>query len=136
MAEVFTAMGSALYSKLAAGTALTNKLGGTEIWDTLVPQGTDPPYVVFNFQAGGDDNTSPRRARSVMYQVKAISTASLEAAEIDSLIDASLHEQTLTVTGWGNYWLARTTDVAYTQEAGGVLYWHRGGLYRIRIAET
>jgi hypothetical protein len=134
---IFTAMGSALYSKLAAGAALTSMLGGTAIYDTLAPQTQPTPWVVFFHSAGGDDNTSPRRARSLVYTVKAVSTVgSLEAGEIDDLVDTLLHEQTLTVTGWGNYWMARVADIAYTEESGGVLFWHRGGQYRIRIAET
>jgi len=140
VSEIFNAMGSALYSTLAAGTALTAKLGGTEIWDTTVPQGTSPPYVVFSYAGGGDDNTSPRRARSPVYTVKVV-TVDTEgvsgrklAGEIDSLVDTLLHQQALTITGWGNYWTSRETDVAYDQEAGGVVYYHRGGQYRIRIA--
>ena len=133
---IFTAMGSALYTKLAAGTALTAKLGGTAIYDTLAPQGTATPFVIFFQSAGGDDNTSPRRARSLVYTVKAVSSAGqLAAGEIDDLVDDLLHEQCRTVTGWGNYWRARVSDVAYAEESGGVLFWHRGGQYRIRIAE-
>ena len=134
---IFTSMGSALFSKLAAGTALTTKLGGTAIYNTLAPQGQATPYVVFFHSAGGDDNTSPRRARSSVYTVKAVSTVGqLNAGEIDDLVDTLLHEQSLTVTGWGNYWLARVADIAYAEDSGGVLFWHRGGQYRIRIAES
>jgi len=129
-------MGSALYSQLAAGTALVNKLGGTAIYNTDVPQGIAPPYVVFSFAGGGDDNTSPRRARTVVFTAKAVTTSGLRnAAEIDGLVDTLLHMKTLTVTGWGNYWTARTTDVAFAQEAGGIMYHHVGGQYRIRLAE-
>lgn len=136
MPDVFTAMGSALYSTLAAGTALTNKLGGTAIYSPIAPQGTNPPYVVYSFSAGSDDNSTPRRARSQVWTVKAVGTAGLkDAAEIDNLVDTLLHEQTLTVTGWANYWTARIQDICYSQEAGGVLYWHVGAQYRIRIAE-
>jgi len=136
MSDVFTAMGTALYSTLAAGTALTTKLGGTEIYNAIAPQGTTPPYVVFSYSGGGDDNTSPRRARSMVYTVKAVSTEGpRQAGEIDALVDTLLHLQPLTVTGWGNYWTARESDVSYSQEAGGVIYWHRGAQYRIRIAE-
>lgn len=137
MANLLNAMGSALYSTLAAGTALTTKLGGTAIYETLAPQGTAPPYVVLFMSAGGDDNDSPRRARSMVYTVKAVSTTgALDAVEIDAEVDTLLHLQTLTITGWGNYWTARVTDIAYNELAGGVMYYHRGGQYRIRVAAT
>ncbi len=54
---------------------------------------------------------------------------------MDDLIDGRLHGQTLTVDGWGNYWTARESDFTYHELVGGVLYWHRGAQYRIRIAE-
>jgi len=137
MVNIHNAMGSALYSTLAAGTALVTALGGTAIYDTIAPQGTDPPYVVFFFSGGGDDNTSPSRARSLVYTVKTVGTAKLETEEIDTQVDALLHLKTLTVDSgaWVNYWTARTTDVAYVEDVGGELIWHRGGQYRIRIVD-
>ena len=136
MTAIFNSMGSALFSALAGGAALVTALGGTAIYNTLAPQGASPPYVIFSHQAGGDDNTSPRRARSLVYLVKAVSSAGvLQAAEIDAEVDDLLHMGSLSVTGWGNYWTARETDVAYTEDSGGVLIWHTGGQYRIRIAE-
>jgi len=136
MSDLFSAMGSALFSQLAAGTALTTRLGGTAIYNTLVSQGITPPYVVFFQSSGYEDNSSPRRARTMLWTVKAVSATGLkDAAETDNLIDALLHEQTLTVTGWGCYWMARASDVAYADEAGGQTFWHVGAQYRIRIAE-
>ena len=141
MAEIFTAMGSALYSQLAAGAALTTKLGGTAIYQNITPVGISTPYVIFSYSGGGDDNTSPRRARSPVYTVKVVTadtdgtSGAAFADETDALLDALLHSQTLTVTGWGNYATTRVGDIAFDQEAGGVLYYHRGGQYRVRIAE-
>lgn len=136
MASPLGAMGSALYSHLAAGTALTTLLGGTAVWNTLAPPDNNSlPYVVFFYSGGGDDNDSPRRARSPIYTVKAVAATKLAAANLDAEIDALLHEQTITVTGYTNYWTARVTDIDYAEENGGVLYWHSGGQYRIRIAE-
>ena len=136
MSDVFTAMGSALYSTLAAGTALVAKLGGTALYNTLVSQGVEPPYVVFFQSSGMDDNSSPRRARTMLWTVKAVSSTGLkQAAETDNLIDALLHQQTLTVTGWGCYWMARASDITYAEESGGQTYWNVGAQYRIRIAE-
>lgn len=134
MASIYGSMGSALYSTLAAGTALTSLLGGTAIWNGLVPQGTATPYVVFTF-SGQDDNTSPRRARTIVATVKAVDDDQASAEEIDDELDALLHEATLTVTGWNNYWTARESDVSYEQDLGNVIYYHRGARYRVRIAE-
>lgn len=128
-------MGSALYSQLAGGTALINALGGTAIYNTLVPQGVTGAFVVFNQASGEDDNSSPRRARSLVWTVKAVGTALATVETLDDLIDARLHNQTLSVTGWGNYQTTRTSDFAFSELVGNALVWHRGAQYRIRIAE-
>jgi hypothetical protein len=73
----------------------------------------------------------------MVYTVKAVdTTGALNATEIDTAVDTLLHLQTLTVTGWGNYWTARETDIAYNELVGGVMYYHRGGQYRIRVATS
>mgnify|MGYP001568192281 CR=1 FL=1 len=136
MSDVYGAMGSALYSALAAGTALVSALGGTAIYDSVIPQVGGTRFVVFQPQAGGEDNTSPRRARTCWYFVKAVSSVGAQnAGVIDGLVDTLLHEATLTVTGWGNYRTTRESDVAYVDDTAGQLWWHRGALYRVRIAE-
>lgn len=135
MANVFTTLGSALYTKLAAGTALITELGGTAIWDTLAPQDQSLPYLVFFYSGGGDENRSAKRARSLVYTVKAVAESKSKAEAIDAEVDTLLHQQTLTISGWDNWWTARVADVAFVQSAGGVLHWHRGGQYRIRIVD-
>lgn len=129
-------MGGAIYTALAAGTALVAELGGTAIWEALAPQGTSPPYVVYFHSGGGDDNDSPRRARSPLWTVKAVAETQQKAKDIDDEIDALLHLSSLTLGSWYNYWMAREVDVRYTEPGpGGMVYWHYGGQYRIRIAE-
>jgi len=130
----FPDLGSAIYATLAAGTALIGELGGTRIYEALAPQGQALPYVVYFRAGGGDDNSSPRRTRSEQWVVKGIGTDVFQARRIDELIDAQLHEGSLSITGWDCYQAARRTDVAYAEPGGGgVIYWHRGGVYRFNI---
>lgn len=136
--NVFGAMGSALYSKLAGDSGLVSELGGSAVWDTLVPQGEGTPYVVFQYQGGGDENSSPVRTRDLVYTVKTVASGfsgKAQAEVIDGLVDDLLHMGTLTLTGWSCWWLARETDVAYTELAGGTVFWHRGGTYRVRLVD-
>ncbi len=129
-------MGGAIHTLLAAGTVLIAALGGTAIWETMAPQGTALPYVVYFHSGGGDDNDSPRRARSPLWTVKAIAETQAQAKELDDEVDALLHMHSLTLGSWYNYWMAREVDVCYAEPGpGGVVYWHWGGQYRIRIAE-
>ena len=132
----FPNVGSAIFATLAAGTALTTELGGTRIYEALAPQPTATPYVLYSRAGGGDDNEAPRRTRSEQWLVKGIGTDIYQARRLDEDIDTLLHEAELTITGWDNYQTARRTDVAYAEPGeGGVVYWHRGGVYRLNIGE-
>lgn len=130
------AVETALYTKLSGGTALTGLLGGTAIYNAVVTQGTALPYAVFFESSGGDDNSSPRRARSLLYTAKGVAERAYTANAIDEAMDALLHEGALSITGWNDYWVMRETDVAYEEKlANGNVVYHRGGQYRIRISE-
>lgn len=136
----------ALYQRLTGTAALTNLLASaTAVYTQEAPQGATYPFVVFNKQAGTDDNDNPHRARQLLYQVKAIVGSKQatgadytlkDALTIDDQIDAALHLKPLTVTGWSNFWLVRESDVLYQEDAsGGKHFYHAGGLYRLRIAQ-
>lgn len=47
----------AIYNALAGNSALVTALGGTAIYQWLAPQNQDPPYVVYNKQAGTPRHT-------------------------------------------------------------------------------
>jgi hypothetical protein len=129
-----TALETGLYNKLKADATLTTALGGTIIYNKIAPQGVSDPYVVFNWQGGGDLNESPTRMRNLVYQVQAIATTQGTAAALDGYIDSVLHSQSLTVSGWSNIWLAREGDINYTeQDTSGVTLYHVGGFYRLII---
>ena len=130
---------TALYSRLT-GTAMLTPLLATQtsVYHSIAPQGAAYPLVIVNRQAGSDDNKSPRRARQLLYLVKAVSNKSMkEAGAIDKEIDKALHDQALSITGWSNYWLMRETDVQYVEVAeDDRVYYHSGGIYRMRIAHA
>ena len=139
MTNILGAIGTGIYGKLTAGTALTNLLAGTaSVYNSLAPRGVSMPYVIFQYQGGGDENLCATRLRNIVYTVKAVSsTGALQAANIDAQVDALLHNATLTVTGFSNFWCAREGDIDYVEtdpDAGNV--WHAGRTYRIRLAET
>ena len=134
------AVDDALYSVLSAGTALTALLGGTAIYNALGPRGTATatyPLVIFTKSAGTDDNDSPRRTKSLLYQATGISAkGKKEAEDIDNAIDTLLHDAALSVTGWSEYWVRRESDISYVEQIpGGKVLWHEGGLYRVRIQD-
>jgi len=138
--SVFNALHTSIYNKLAAGTALTALLnGGTaSLYHQSPPDGATLPYVVWNVQGGGDDNLTAHRTKNVLVFVRGYSSVSAAAAgTIDTQADALLHDQTLSVTGWANFWLAREQDLELAQvTTSGDKTYMAGGIYRIRLGEN
>ena len=129
------AVNAGMYSKLAAGTALTALLAGTtSIYYLQAPSNATLPYVVFNQQAGGPDNDSPIDDRSLVYYVRGYAVTPALAGSIDAQCSALLHRQSLTVSGYTNFWLARETDLQLveTPPTGEEIY-SAGATYRIRL---
>lgn len=132
-----TALETALYNELTGAADLITELGGTFIYNQEAPQSPGDKYVVFQQQGGGDVNDTPIRERSVLYSVFGVGLTQEAAAAIDSDIDAALHLAELTITGWSNLWLARETDVNFTElDSGGVTRYRAGAIYRVIMDKT
>jgi len=131
-------LNTTIYSKLQ-GTALTSLLAGTtSIYHLQAPDNADPPYVVFNTQAGGDENQTPKRRKSLLLFVRGYSKVSAaQAGSIDAQIDTLLHRQSLSVSGWANIYTWRETDLETIQNLpSGEKYWMQGGFYRVRLERS
>lgn len=127
----------ALRARLTGFAALTALLASAQaVYNAVTSASAALPYVVFSLNAGGPTNRTPRRAETLVYLVKGVAKAdAARAADIDAQIDAALHNQTLTVVGWSNYWLTRESRVRFDEmDSGGKPIFHAGGLYRARLA--
>jgi len=134
-------LNTAIYSKLQSPSAIRSLLAGTTaIYHLQAPEGQAYPYVVFNVQAGGDENITPRRTKDLRVWVRAYAAGANGAAQagsIDAQIDTALHLVPLTVSGWTNFWLARVQDIELVEnEPSGRQVHTCGGVYRIRIEDT
>lgn len=125
-----------LTSKLTGDATLTTLLGGAYVYNGIAPRGKDLPYIIFTQQSGTELNRTPRRETEFLYLVKALSPSLATAGTIADRIDAVLHDTTLTVTGWTNFWCRRATTVRYieTTEQGGIIG-HAGAIYTISLSE-
>lgn len=136
MGDYFGAMGSAIYSKLAGGTALVAALGGSAIYSDRVPAGKARPYVVFNHMGGGPDNITPRDIRSGSWFVRAYANTNEQAKRIDGFIEALLNKGELTVSDWTVFWLVREEDLSLVEDQpNGQFIYMAGGTYRIRLSK-
>jgi hypothetical protein len=124
----------ALYTKL--NVASVTGAGATGVFNRIAPENQALPYVIYQWQGGGDANITPRRSRNLVYTVKAVATTLGAAGAIDSAIDALLHMQTISIStgGWATFWVAREQDIAYEEvDPRGLIIYHTGGMYRIRF---
>jgi hypothetical protein len=93
--------------------------------------------VVFNLQSGVEENLTPTRSDRMVYLVKGIGRTLYQAGQIADMIDDLLHDKTLTVSGFANFWTARETILRYQEiDPTGQVIGHAGGQYAIRIEEN
>ena len=136
MSEYFGAMGTALFSTLAAGTALVAELGGTLIYRDHPPEGAERPYVIFSHAAGGPENLTKNNIRSNLWLVRGYAATRGKAVAIDREIDALLDRKSLTISGNTNFWTAREEDVETAEaQPNNERIYSNGGFYRYRITD-
>lgn len=130
------ALDAAIYSRLQ-GSASTYLSGTTAIYHIQAPEGAALPYIVWNLQGGGDENLDANRTKNLVVFIRAYARGAGSAAlagTIDNQIDAALHLNPLTVSGWTNIWLARETDIESVElEPNGTPIYTAGGLWRVRL---
>lgn len=128
-------MSQAIYNKLTQGAELIALLAGnTSVYHLQAPTSAKLPYVIFNLQGGGAENINRSDMRNLVYFVRGYADTALKAGNIDAQICLLLHNKSLTVTGYTNYWIARETDLAIVENPpNNKPIYMAGGLYRIRL---
>lgn len=130
------ALETAIFEAMTGGTALTALLAGTaSVYNNVAPPASSYDYVVFNQQAGADENMDEHRRVDWRYTVKAVSGTSTAAAGlIANEIDDLLHDAPLTISGYVNLWQRRVSTVRFTEVTPeGEYYYHAGGIYQFRL---
>lgn len=94
-----------LYNKLLGDSALA-ALVGTKIYNSQAPDGTAYPYVIFYIADEGIPNDTPGMRTDTIFRVEALGATRASAKGAFDAAFTALHLQTLTVTGWDNYFTA------------------------------
>lgn len=130
---------TALCSRLAGGTALTQHIGGTavpRIYHNQAPDGASLPYVIYNWQGGGFQHETPSVDVDGVLTIQAYSsTTQLHAGTISAAVFDLLDRQPLTISGWANVALfaeAPHLQNNYTDESGVTTY-SSGDIYRVLL---
>lgn len=133
--SLHNAIGSAIYSKLSSGTALTALLPGTSsIYHLQAPEGEAYPYVIYSLSGGGPLNITPSDLRDEVYFIRGYSPDDLTAGSIDAQISNLLHGGSITVSGYTNYFTTREQDLELVESLpNGQLVYMAGAYYRIQL---
>jgi hypothetical protein len=135
--SAYNALNTALFNTLSGGTALVSALGGTAIYYGQAPDKAQLPYVIWSYEASGVDNITPSESTQQLVYIRAYTETAKAAGEIDGKVCDLLHKQTLSITGWSNFWLARETEIALPDvDSAGNTIWSMGAFYRVRLNKS
>ena len=137
MANLRVNLDTAVYAVLNVASVTNEATGG--VFNGVAPQGTEPPFVVFQAMSKVDDYYAyTERGGSAIYMVKAIDRSiwPKTAGDIDTQIDSVMQDASLSITGHTLISCRRKEDIYLVEDTGGVTYQHVGGLYRILADET
>lgn len=131
---------SALYGRLSGGAALCALVGGTaspRIYYMQAPEKATLPYVIFSLQSSVEPSDTAHRIKDALWSVRGYSPNALVAGSIDAEVDALLHMQPLTITGYETLWLAREQDLELVEypPSGSAVYM-QGGFYRATLERS
>ena len=122
-------LNTALYSRLAG----TVTAAGSAVYFLQAPDNQSRPYIVFDYSSDMDENDTSNRTKNTVAFIRAYADTPAQAGTIDAQIDALLHLQTLTVTGYTNFWTAREMSFQNIENApAGNKIFMSGAEYRIR----
>ena len=137
MANLRVNLDTAIYSVLNVEAVTNEATGG--VFNSLAPQGTEPPYIVFQAMSKVDDYYAyTGRGGSAVYMVKVIDRSPWPkgAGDIDTQIDSVMQDASLSITGHALLTCRRESDIYLIDDQAGVIYQHIGGLYRINADQS
>ena len=127
--SIKAALNKTLYEALDG--SVTN--AANQVYYLTAPEGASLPYIIFDYVNEGDDNETPHRSKDCAVSIKAYAASSSAAETIDGQIDTALHNKTLSITGWTNFWCARENGYSFVEtDASGRKTYMSGADYRIR----
>ena len=132
MANLRVNLDTAIFSTLNVASVTNEATGG--VFNSVAPQGAEPPFVVFQVMSKTDDYFAyTGRGAEAVYMVKAIDQSPWpkSAGDIDTQVDSVMQDASLSITGFSLLSCRREEDIYLVEDQEGVIYQHVGGLYRI-----
>jgi len=137
MANLRVNLDTAIFSTLNVASVTNEATGG--VFNSVAPQGAEPPFVVFQAMSKTDDYFAyTGRGAEAVYMVKTIAQSPWpkSAGDIDTQVDSVMQDASLSITGFSLLSCRREEDIYLVEDQEGVIYQHVGGLYRIVADQT
>jgi hypothetical protein len=130
-----SAVDVAVITKLQGASAVTTAAPGGVYWD-VAPSGVPFPLVIISLHQHEDVYEMAGRHEVGRYLVKAVGTGTNSApvAAASAAIDATLHDQQLTIAGHTHMTCFREERVRYSEEDGAQKFQHNGGIYAVWVS--
>ena len=128
MANDFSAFASAVYGALG-GTAANPRA-----YYALAPQGSTPPYTIFQRMSASDEYTFDSAGVGADYLIKVVSNRQWpgEAYAAYGSVHTAVQGKQLSMSGYTALRCERRTTIEYQDNDR---FWHVGGIYRIEAWE-
>lgn len=125
---------AAVRAKLVGASGVT-ALVGQKVYNLQAPAGGTLPYLIFYQASGIIPNLQPRDTLDYVFRVDCWSASGSGAIGLSGAVYDALHEQTLTLSGWTNYWMVCEQEQSLIQDVSGVQYYRRVWDVRIRASK-
>lgn len=140
-------IGGAIRVALLANSGVSAIVGGDvnagKVFPNQAPSWADLPYILFYSAGGGHMNQQKRNSLNVLWRVESraesdgVSSARAKTLALHQAVEAALHKQELTLSGWGNYWLMCSNTMEFLEQPkDGKQYYRMVWDVEVRAAEV
>ena len=121
----------ALHTALSAITPVTD-IVGTQIRSYRARETWDRPYITYEEASSVTPNIVTSDMINSVFRIHCFENTPALARVLEDAVYDGLHESTLTIAGWTNYWLAHEGRQHLIVDDDGTVYFHYIGDYRIK----
>ena len=121
-----------IYTALTRNSGLMAIVAG--VYDTHLPPGTTGTNCVYQYVSGGDENFNLRPSADVKYRIEVISNSRASAINGSAAIyDAILQTPPPAISGWTTWRIEQQELFNQVEDVLGVIWYRKGGFWRISI---
>jgi hypothetical protein len=125
---------AAVYGRLTADATVSG-IVGTRVYSQQAPSGASLPYVVFTSASELLSNLQGVNDINAVYRVDAWADSRGGAETLAAAVFGAFHQQSVTISGWSNFWCVAESKQNFVENVDGVQYWRRAWDIRIRASE-